>query len=494
MSSSRARSTRLRFQPRRYEASQYDLSRLRTGRTNNFNEGFGTALRVREQEGGPPVRLPEYSRTEERRILENTLDRLKEFDSRRATRDFDPTIGIGPRNRNPEVRFSRQEVERVGLYRLIDMAFNTSMRPSEQLLLRVEWEGQRPVTGPRVRFNADEADVDVTRRSRQEGGTLFTKRLTLTEGNYRDVIRRLASVDVETEWTSDAQAVLRLLEQTNYTSVVFEKKKVRDRSGNLQQGFWRWTSKLEGFDLSRYQVFHSVQATNYSSNCFIHCLETAFTNEHGVISEEDQTIISRARMFIRNRVIAQQHMKKIANFSKMEIRVLKPGQKQSNGTLYRPESDRPIRELSLGVIDKHAFLNEEVPFTMWALKHYHDLMIEHRGDVNAFRYMTSANGHEDPSRACDSYNALKYMYDYEILHPFIVSRLNEASSSAFVVDELKSDNDFIQSLKKELPHFISNTNLEAILQGVSRNRFAHYMQRITATVSRPDNHIEININ
>ena len=180
-----SRSTRLRFQPRRYERSQYDLSQFRVGNTP-YNQGFATAMRVRQTEDGPQLTLPQHSVAEERRILRNALSRLRDFDNRRATN-----------NVTPEVGFSRQEVEQIGIWRLVDMAFQTSMRPSEQLLLRVDWEGQRPRTGPRQRFNAEEAGV-------LREGSLYSKRLTLTEGNYRDVIRRLASVDVEMEWGSDA--------------------------------------------------------------------------------------------------------------------------------------------------------------------------------------------------------------------------------------------------------------------------------------------------
>lgn len=429
-------------------------------------------MRVRQTEDGPQLTLPQHSAAEERRILRNALSRLRDFDNRRATN-----------NVTPEVGFSRQEVEQIGIWRLVDMAFQTSMRPSEQLLLRVDWEGQRPRTGPRQRFNAEEAGV-----SRE--GSLYSKRLTLTEGNYRDVIRRLASVDVEMEWGSDAQQVLRMLEQTNYTSLVFEKKKVRDRSGNLQQAFWRFTSKLEGIDLSRYQVFHSVQASNYSSNCFIHCLELALADEEGNIPDHHQATISRARMFIRNRVIAQASLKKVANIGGFTFNITKPGAKQTQGTKYEPEVSS--QDINIAVIDKHAFLNDkDIGITMYALKHYHDLMVEHAGNVDEFRFVVSADEHKDESRAANSYNVLKYMYDYEILHPHIVSRLNESLST---FDDLRLDLTFQKTLRDELPHFISKTNLEAIIAGVTRNRFAHYMDRITSTVSRPDDCIEIDVN
>lgn len=464
----RDRRQQILFNPRQFERSAYALDEIAAPR--RVNTAFATAFTIRRDEGRRQPTLPALGTLEEQRLLTNTMARLQRWNQERHTRV-----------RTPTVKFSKnQAVNQIGLLRLFDMVFSSFDRisnPSHNIVVKLEWERVRPNTYSGVRFDHSRARVN---RNENPWGISYTKRFTLTNLNFENTIRQLVSVQDEDEWESDPQEVLRDLESQNWSWISFEKVKVKPRSGNLRSGFFPWTLRIP-LDMSRQQVFQDVSAGNYTDQCFVYALKQKLTNDDGTTEPAHLDTISRTKMFVKNRVISQQNLRPISQFSKLTFKISKPGATRMQDTTYEP-TDYSTQEVHIGVLDKHAFLFETVPITMYALKNYVDLEEEHNGVLDEFRYQIQTNGAKNQNLCASSYKVLKYMLDFETCHATILNQINRQMTS---FEEVLTD-----SLKKELrenvlEHYISDSDLESITKTILKNRHFHYLQPITSSVSTP---------
>ena len=456
----------LLFNPRQFERSAYDLNQIAPRRVNT---AFATAFKVRQEQNASAPRLPNMPLSDERRLLESTMERVKRWNQERHTRVRTPTIS-----------FTKEQATQLGLLRVFDIIWNSFDRlsnPNSNIVVKLEWERARP-----QRYRGGRFDHRVARVQRVENpwGISYVKRFTLTNLNFENTIRRLYEEVVYDTWESDPQEVLRNIENQNWTRITFEKVKVKPRSGNLRTGFFPWTLRIP-LDMSRHQVFQDVSAGNYTDQCFVYALKQALTDDNGTIEPAHLDTISRAKMYVKNRVISQQNLKPISQFSKLSFKVSKPGATRMQDTTYEP-SDFSTREVHIGVLDKHAFLFEPVPITMYALKNYVSLEEAHNGNLDEFRYQVRADESKDQTRVASSFTVLKYMLDFEACHATIVKEINQHTSTfeEVMTDKLK------QELRENvLEHFISDSDLDSFAKTVLKNRHFHYLQKITSSVSVP---------
>ena len=170
-----------------------------------------------------------------------------------------------------------------------------------------------------------------------------------------------------------------------------------ETNGVIDGGFFPYLCKMEFLDLDRYGVHFEVDHDNYGDNCLIHSVETA---------GYDTTAI---RCLCKNQEIPMRQLKTIATLLGVYITVRRlddEKKKTHYGDLTKPE-------IKLGLIEKHFFLIEEIPYTMFSIKNYDKLQdsnIEKWESVISYDDDTG-NVKRKNGRNTDSYNAIKYLVE-----------------------------------------------------------------------------------
>ena len=167
----------------------------------------------------------------------------------------------------------------------------------------------------------------------------------------------------------------------------------------IDGGFFPYLNNLLDLNLDRYGVYHVVDEKNYENNCLIDALETA---------GYDTTAI---RCLCKNQEIPMRQLKVIAE--KLEIYLTVRRLDDEKKKTHYGDPNKP--EIKLGLIEKHYFLIEEIPYTSFSIKNYHLL---HDNDVSEWNRVSSietnkATGHKKYKRKnnlySDSYTIIKYL-------------------------------------------------------------------------------------
>jgi len=197
---------------------------------------------------------------------------------------------------------------------------------------------------------------------------------------------------------SDAEIVYGFIEGDDYELQIINE----DGTGSgmvIDGGFFPYLNNLLHLNLDRYGVYHEVNEKNYENNCLIDALETA---------GYDTTAI---KCLCRNQEIPMRQLKTIAETLNIYITVRRLDDEKKKTHYGNP--NKP--EIRLGLIEKHYFLIEEIPFTSFSVKNYHLL---HDNNVTDWNRVTSIEtnkntGHKKYKRKndkfSDSYTVIKYL-------------------------------------------------------------------------------------
>jgi len=128
-------------------------------------------------------------------------------------------------------------------------------------------------------------------------------------------------------------------------------------------GFFAFTSTLP-IDLTDFQIATEFTAELVKDNCFIYALKKS-----GIVPEKVPSICSQ----IIGRDIPQNKLKEIAKKFEIYITVEKPQEATKTKTKVESYGEKTNPHLRLGLLEAHYFLNKEVPYTSYAIKHYETL-------------------------------------------------------------------------------------------------------------------------
>lgn len=181
----------------------------------------------------------------------------------------------------------------------------------------------------------------------------------------------------------------------------FEIQIINDESGNMviDGGFFPYLNNLVDLNLDRYGVYHEVDEKNYENNCLIDSLE---------IAGYDTTAI---RCLCKNQEIPMRQLKQIAETLDIYLTVRRLDDEKKK--THYGNADK--KEIQLGLIEKHYFLIEEIPYTSFSIKNYHLL---HDNKVNDWNRVSSIETNKNTGNKkykrknnlySDSYTIIKYL-------------------------------------------------------------------------------------
>ncbi len=169
----------------------------------------------------------------------------------------------------------------------------------------------------------------------------------------------------------------------------------------IDGAFFPFLNKMVNVDLDKYGVHHEVDENNYQQNCLIYSLETA---------GYDTTAI---RCLCKNQEIPMRALKEIATKLDIYITIRRLDDEKKKTHYGNPKKP----EIQLGLIEKHYFLIEKIPYTLFSIKNYFELIENEVNDWNkVFSVEINKNtGNKKYKRKndrwTDSYTAIKYIVE-----------------------------------------------------------------------------------
>ena len=183
---------------------------------------------------------------------------------------------------------------------------------------------------------------------------------------------------------------------------------IRSPSTNAVNGgsFFRYTHKLidpeqkKRINLDKYGVFHEVKGENYEVNCLCSSFQAAGLD------------ITQIKHLVRNQEIPMRSLGDVANKLGVYITVRKIEDK-SNLKHY---GDKTKKLIELGLIDKHYFLIEKIPYTSYCIKNFDK--IKHKEKFNTiWRFDKKANRYKmSKGKEITSYQAIKILLENKETH------------------------------------------------------------------------------
>jgi len=222
---------------------------------------------------------------------------------------------------------------------------------------------------------------------------------TLSSNTLNTLADRLKNGNLvlyETEMDSGSSILEGFYQGEDWNLVIINEDK--NQKSVIDGGFFPYLNKLLHVDLNKYGVHTEVNEMNYIDNCLIKSLESA---------GYDTTSI---RCLCKNQEIPMRQLKVIAEKLDIYITIRRLDDEKKKNHYGNP--NKP--EIQLGLIEKHYFLIEEIPYTLYSIKNYYELIENEVKDWNKV-FATEINNktgnkkYKRKERYTDSYNAIKYL-------------------------------------------------------------------------------------
>ena len=250
----------------------------------------------------------------------------------------------------------------------------------------------------------------------QVGDTHYTLN-DATKMRLLDLIEN-SLIDVGGYQESDGQIVALLTEAETITLTRVAERPEAGQYAFVDEGaFFPYYHKTH-FDLSRYGVFQNTEMANYRDNCLIHALRMA-----GVSSESLELL----KLKTTSRNVPLSEMEKIADDIKAKIIVKKLGTKNAGRFVYGKQYEK---EIKLGLLESHFFLNEPAGITSYCIEHYKELRASYaeknKGAIfslQGMEFVYNSRGQQDKSRCIDSFDVIKILLEQkeELLSPISIN-------------------------------------------------------------------------
>lgn len=171
----------------------------------------------------------------------------------------------------------------------------------------------------------------------------------------------------------------------------FEPPEEPKRRRKGQGEFFKWYHKLDGLDLSKFQIYQS--ASSEHTSCFIHALLQAGINQEIVNS------IAASRL---SSTVAVSDLKTICERYNLTIHLKTEIKTRSKTTQYGTGSNIA----HLGLLEEHYFAIDTAPITSYAVKHFDELKKSGKRD---FMSIYNAKDKRDPARFIDSFTLISML-------------------------------------------------------------------------------------
>ena len=206
--------------------------------------------------------------------------------------------------------------------------------------------------------------------------------------------------------------------------------------------FFKYTHKLGDINLDRYGVFNKVKGENYEVNCLCASFKAAGLD------------ITHIKHLVRNQEIPMRLLGEVANKLGVYISVRKLEDKSN----LRHYGDKNQKRIELGLIDKHYFLIEKIPYTSYAIKNYHKIK-----DLPNFNnvYTCDKSGYykRKKGKEITSYQAIKILLENKETHLTEIQHSGELYKTNYhtTIDDIFKDltyNDNIQNFDFKTGEFV----------------------------------------
>lgn len=179
------------------------------------------------------------------------------------------------------------------------------------------------------------------------------------------------------------------------------------------------------------KIFKSLRSVEKNRRIYEDDIKSLFTKD--VPTHLNNIVLKVKQLVGRNGVIKKEQVKEF-NKTKGKITV----------DLSTYMQDRPHQwlawyknKISIGLIDEHYFINDEVDFTNYAFQNYFTLIDDTviNGNVDAMRYITDETFTQKPKRNIkNSYDVLYDMYIYEAIYIHVDPQKTNVDNMACILD------------------------------------------------------------
>ena len=266
----------------------------------------------------------------------------------------------------------------------------------------------------------------------ENNGTWFALNTT-TIKKLREALK--PGVVLETVWESGQEIIISMVENPNPVLVTRNPIIAPVIGGK----FFKYTHKLvnnnQYVNLDKYGVFPTINSDNYKNNCLCESFRAAGHD------------ITAIKNMVRNQEIPMRKLKEVAAKLKVYITVRRIEDKKN----LKHYGDKSHTRLSLGLIDKHYFLIEKIPYTSYSIKNFFDLC--NKDNWNKIICKEGKKYKRKNNQFITSYDAIKILLDKKDTHLKPIELCDELyeTNEYTKVDEIFNDlnyNDTISGFYK----------------------------------------------
>tara|TARA_R100001443_G_scaffold79972_1_gene87055 strand:- start:1816 stop:5178 length:3363 start_codon:yes stop_codon:yes gene_type:complete len=163
----------------------------------------------------------------------------------------------------------------------------------------------------------------------------------------------------------------------------------------LEGGFFRYKN-ITDIDLLKYMIFTENQEAHYflDDNCLVYALIQS--------KQFNSKEIEKIRTIVKGKYIKTKDLKILCE--KMNITFIVNIFPIKTLSQYKYGKGEKI--INLGLIDNHYFLNEEIPYTYYAIQNYHQIK-----EIEEWNNIYRKDGRKILNRNTTSFKAIKYMFE-----------------------------------------------------------------------------------
>ena len=192
-------------------------------------------------------------------------------------------------------------------------------------------------------------------------------------------------------------------------------------------------SENKFIDLSKYGVFTEVKADNYEINCLCAAFQAAGLD------------ITQVKNLVRNQEIPMRLLGEVAKKLDVYISVRRLEDKKN----LKHYGDKTNKRIELGLIEKHYFLIEKIPYTSYSIKNFHDIKkIDNFNKINTRDKSGKYKKRND--KFINSYDAIKILLENKDTHLTEIQQCNELYKTDYhnTIDNVITDLSYNDNIQK----------------------------------------------
>jgi hypothetical protein len=194
----------------------------------------------------------------------------------------------------------------------------------------------------------------------------------------------------ENQQGSDEQFIYQLFSQDEI--IIKKQRKQRLRRG----GSFFPHLNMTDIDLSKYQIYNTIDKNNYKNNCLIHALI-----ESKLFTEKE---INNIKLLITDRHYPVCKLNKIAEILKCKISLTRKETNRNQIRIYGSGN----KKINIGLLEEHYFINDKTNYNSYAIKNYYDVCL--LPNYNTI-YRKRGNNYDRENKPIDSFDLINLMLE-----------------------------------------------------------------------------------